>query len=89
MKRKAFLSFLLIISFAFSASAQKAQVVKPDAAEKNIRTHVEYLASDRLEGRRTGEKGATYAAGYVADMFANSKIKAGIMRTATGKTTSN
>jgi hypothetical protein len=44
---------------------------------KNLRSHVEYLASAKLEGRRTGETGATYAAGYIANMFANYKLKAG------------
>lgn len=87
--KKQFLSFLLLLSFVISASAQKAQVVKTDASEKNLRSHVEYLASDKLEGRRTGEKGATYAAGYIADTFANYKLKAGIVQTANGRAKSN
>jgi hypothetical protein len=39
--------------------------------------HVEYLASDKLEGRRTGEQGATDAAKYVANQFAKYKLKPG------------
>jgi hypothetical protein len=74
--KKQFLGFLLLLSFVVSASAQKAQPQKSDASEKNLRSHVEYLASAKLEGRRTGETGATYAAGYVANMFANYKLKA-------------
>lgn len=88
MKRKVY-SILLILSFVFSASAQKAQTQKSDANEKNLRTHVEYLASDRLEGRRTGETGATFAAGYIANLFANNKLKAGFSQTASGKTKTN
>ncbi len=76
MKRQ-FLSFLLLISFVFSISAQKAQTNKNGADEQNLRTHVQYLASDKLEGRRTGETGATFAAGYVSNLFANYKLKAG------------
>ncbi|MGI8786693.1 MAG: M20/M25/M40 family metallo-hydrolase [Pyrinomonadaceae bacterium] len=87
--KKQFFSFLLLLSFVFSVSAQKAQFAKSDAAEKNLRSHVEYLASDKLAGRRTGEIGATYAAGYIADMFANYKLKAGIVQAANGKTKSN
>ncbi len=84
--KKQFLSFLILLSFAFSASAQKAQTQKTDAAEKNLRSHVEYLASEKLEGRRTGETGATFAAGYIANMFAGYKLKTGFSSTANGKT---
>ncbi len=59
--KKQILNFVLLLSFVFSAAAQKAQTQKFDAAEKNLRTHVEYLASKKLEGRRTGETGATFA----------------------------
>jgi Zn-dependent M28 family amino/carboxypeptidase len=85
MKKQLF-SFLLIFSFVFSVSAQ-AQ--KPTEAEKNLRTHVGYLASETLAGRRTGETGAISAAGYVANMFANYKLKAGVSQTANGKTKKN
>ena len=47
----------------------------PPALEKNLREHVEYLASAKLEGRRTGEQGATYAAEYVANQFAKYRLK--------------
>ena len=76
MKKQVF-SFLLILTFVFSVSAQKA---KPGKEEKRLRTHVGYLASDKLEGRRTGEKGAIFAAGYVSNMFARYKLKAGIVQ---------
>jgi Zn-dependent M28 family amino/carboxypeptidase len=89
--KKQFFSFLLLLSFVFSASAQKTQVAKTkaEATDKNLRTHVEYLASDKLEGRRTGETGATYAAGYVANMFSNFKLKAVASQASNGKTNAN
>ena len=71
--KKQFSVLFLLLSFVFSVSAQK-----PSETEKNLRTHVSYLASDELEGRRTGERGATSAAGYVSNMFANYKLKTGI-----------
>ncbi len=71
--KKQFLIFLLLLSFAFSAAAQKA-----DVTEQNLRTNIGYLASDQLEGRRTGEPGATTAAGYIANLFARYKLKAGV-----------
>jgi len=87
--KKQFLSFLILLSFIFSVSAQKAQTQKSDATEKNLRTHVEYLASDKLEGRRTGETGATFAAGYVANMFSNFKLKAVASPMSNGKAKTN
>lgn len=81
--KKHFFSFLLLISLFISVSAQTA--TKPDLAEKRLRTHVDYLASDKLEGRRTGERGATFAAGYVANMFSNFKLKAGYSEVSQGK----
>jgi len=87
--KKQVLSFLLLLSFVFSVSAQKAQTQKTDASERNLRTQVEYLASKKLEGRRTGETGATFAAGYIANLFANYKLKAGFSSVTGGKTNAN
>jgi aminopeptidase YwaD len=75
--KKQFYSFLILLSFVVSVSAQKAQPARVDALETNLRKHVTYLASDKLEGRRTGEKGATYAAGYIANQFAKLRLKPG------------
>jgi hypothetical protein len=85
--KKQFLSFLLLLSFIVSVSAQKAPVAaKPDAAQKRLRAVISYLASDKLEGRRTGEQGAISAASYVANKFADLKLKPGVTETANGKT---
>ena len=40
--------------------------LSPQITEKDLQTHVRYLASDELEGRLTGEKGARLAAEYIA-----------------------
>ena len=81
--KKQFLSFLLLLSFISSVAAQKASTQNSEADDKNLRTHVEYLASAKLEGRRTGETGATFAAGYIVNMFANYKLKAVFSQTPT------
>ncbi len=39
--------------------------------ESELRSHVEYLASDALEGRATGEPGCDLAAEYIAGRFAS------------------
>jgi aminopeptidase YwaD len=82
--KKQIYSFLILLSFVFSISAQKTS-----ETEANLRKHVGYLASDALEGRRTGESGATSAAGYVTNMFANYKLKGGVSQTKNGKISSN
>jgi aminopeptidase YwaD len=82
--KKQFFSSLVLLSLVFSVAAQKTS-----ETEANLRKHVGYLASDALEGRRTGESGATVAAGYVANMFANHKLKGGISQTKNGKISSN
>src|SRR3954454_13864239 len=41
------------------------QIVSPQA----IRTHVQFLASDLLEGRGTGQRGGDIAAEYIATQF--------------------
>jgi Tol biopolymer transport system component len=38
-------------------------------SENDLRSHVEYLASDDMEGRMTGTKGAKKAGKYVAEQF--------------------
>lgn len=43
--------------------------------EKDLQTHVKYLASDELEGRLTGEKGARLAAEYIAKALSHIGIQ--------------
>lgn len=64
------------LSFVLLVSAQRSGRVV-DQSGQNLRRHVEYLSSDKFEGRRTGQRGATYAAGYIANAFANYKLKPG------------
>ncbi|MEP6786943.1 MAG: M28 family peptidase, partial [Acidobacteriota bacterium] len=75
MKKQLF--SVLLLSFVFSVSAQKAQVAPTDATQSNLKRDIAYLASDMLEGRRTGSPGANAAAAYVADNFAKLRLKPG------------
>ena len=77
MKNKLF-AFLLLLSLGVTAAAQKAQPARIDPTEANLRRTIEYLASDKLEGRRAGKPGATLAAKYVAEQFKNAKLKPGM-----------
>jgi aminopeptidase YwaD len=75
--KKQFFSFLFLVSFVLSISAQQA--AKTDARQERLRTDVTYLASDKLEGRETGSAGAVAAADYIGKRFAALKLK-GVMK---------
>jgi hypothetical protein len=75
--KKQFSIFLSIILFSSALVGQKPQATRIDPVEVNLRRHIEYLASDKLEGRRSGEMGATVAAGYIANQFAKLRLKPG------------
>ena len=59
--------FSLLIAALLITSAAVAQQAEPSAAK--IQQHVTYLASDELDGRRTGTAGANEAAKYIAKEF--------------------
>ena len=50
-----------------SSPVRGAPSPSPDDAEPRLKAAVAYLASDELEGRMTGSKGARMAAEYIAD----------------------
>jgi len=67
MKTKRFTSLLAALLLAtFAVVAQQSQL--EPSAEK-LQQHVSYLASDELDGRRTGTAGANEAAKYIAKEF--------------------
>jgi aminopeptidase YwaD len=60
--------FLLITVLCGAGLAQHSASTAPPEAER-LRQHIMYLASDQLEGRRTGSSGANLAADYIAKEF--------------------
>ena len=76
MRTRTSLLLFLVLAFGFSSAAQSLE--QASRVEQNLRKHIEYLASDRREGRRTGEPGATAAANYVAKEFKNGRLKLGL-----------
>jgi len=61
-------SFFLLLVLSLSAAAQKLS--KSDKLSvQNIRSHVSFLADDKLEGRRTGTKGEQLASQYIVQQF--------------------
>jgi hypothetical protein len=81
MKKQLF-SFLLLVSFVVSVSAQKTAVTtgaaRPNGVQERLRADITYLASDKLEGRETGSPGAISAASYIANRFTALKLKSGL-----------
>jgi len=55
--------------------AAKPSAPVDQAAANRIRGHVQFLASDELEGRDTGSRGYNVAAAYVAAQFAGMGLK--------------
>ncbi|HEY0376231.1 MAG TPA: M20/M25/M40 family metallo-hydrolase [Pyrinomonadaceae bacterium] len=75
--RQKFLPLSLALVLAFSAVAQRRAEDSAPSVER-LRAHVSYLASDKLEGRRTGSAGATDAAEYVAREFSRLGLRRSI-----------
>src|SRR5215471_3897548 len=71
------LSILSVLVAALSAVGlgQQPSAVAPSA--DHLREVVSYLASDALEGRRTGSPGANDAAHYIAGEFQRLGLKPG------------
>jgi aminopeptidase YwaD len=69
-RKKVFMNlkrFTLLIASLLLATAAVAQQLEPSADK--LQRHVTYLASDELDGRRTGTPGANEAAKYIAREF--------------------
>lgn len=62
------LACLAIAILAISSVAQQRTATNVPSVER-LRAHIEYLAADKLEGRRTGTPGANLAAEYIAREF--------------------
>ena len=65
-----FISFLLL----FYSSENYAQRKPEKKAMKRLKADIEYLASDELEGRRTGSEGEHKAASYIEERYKKLKI---------------
>jgi aminopeptidase YwaD len=83
--RRIYLSPILSVAISVGALAQQpASQVAPSA--DRLRSHVTYLASDALEGRRTGTPGADGAAQFIAGEFVRLGLKPGSPSARTART---
>ncbi|MGE5518986.1 MAG: M28 family peptidase [Candidatus Dadabacteria bacterium] len=70
------LNRLLICFLLVSCTVAKKSTTSEDAVVlSNLHKHIEYLASDKLEGRRTGTAGEKLAAVYISEDFKNEGLK--------------
>src|ERR1700752_4208362 len=67
MKIKRISSLIALLLLATVASVAHQAELEPSAAQ--LQQHVSYLASDALDGRRTGTAGVNDAARYIAGEF--------------------
>src|SRR5205085_9955317 len=75
-----FLSLSLILVLAFGAVAQQKRITESVPSVERLRSHITYLASDKLEGRRTGSEGANLAAEYIAREFSRVGLRRSVGR---------
>jgi hypothetical protein len=78
--RYKFLRLSLILAIAITSVAQQKRADEAAPSVERLRAHVSYLASDKLEGRKTGSPGADMAAEYVAGEFARYGLRRSIGR---------
>ena len=71
---RALLGLLLVASFAVFAQQPSSSTPSVD----RLRQVISYLASDALEGRRTGTPGANDAAHYIAGEFNRYGLRPGL-----------
>ncbi|MDN3668746.1 M28 family peptidase [Echinicola jeungdonensis] len=78
MKHKHLLAFAIALLVSWQSQAQEQPESIQYAAtitEADLKNHLQYLASDELEGRDTGEKGQKLAAKYLADFYKEIGLK--------------
>lgn len=63
------LFFIPVLGMAQTKKERKAKEKADKITLTNIETHIKYLASDKLEGRRTGTMGEVLAMEYISNQF--------------------
>lgn len=69
MARLSILTLILTLSLTVFSQKSAKKVVE------SLKTHVEYLSSDSMEGRRAGSRGELLAASYIAQHFNKLNLK--------------
>src|SRR2546421_11246331 len=83
-KVRPFQSFIVALALSASALAQQPSANQPSV--NRLHQVIEYLASDALEGRRTGTAGANDAAHYIAGEFSLMGLRPGMQMAGPART---
>ncbi len=75
MNTTRFVRLLALLLISAGAVAQQTAPSQNEPSASRLQQHVSYLASDALDGRRTGTAGANDAARYIAGEFARLGLK--------------
>ena len=76
MKKLWMVTLFLIFIFNTQAQSKKAKIKADKITTTNLEAHIQYLASDKLEGRRAGSPGELLAMEYINNMFKKYKLSA-------------
>src|SRR5699024_12700833 len=63
------LFFASILLISCSQPDQDSEALSPDLTVKDLQQHINYLASDSLQGRQAGTPGEDMAREYIVDHF--------------------
>jgi hypothetical protein len=74
MKKHLLLIFFIPCTIGVFAQSKRAKAKSDKIITANIQTHIQYLASDKLEGRRAGTPGEALAMEYISSMFQKYKL---------------
>jgi aminopeptidase YwaD len=67
---------VIIIIFVLSACSASKNIEKTDRVTlENVRAHIQFLADDKLEGRRTGTAGERLAMKYISEQFQIARLE--------------
>ncbi len=75
MKRISLSFTILLLLYSISFSQVPVNENNPEITAKEIQDHINYLASDKLEGRFSGSEGENLAAEYIQNEFKNYGLK--------------
>ena len=75
MKRLWLVLIILSAVNFVGAQTKKAKAKADKIIMGNLQTHIQYLANDRLEGRRAGTAGELLATQYISNMFEKYKLE--------------
>ena len=78
LKRRHLQIAVVVLALVANTFAQRSAPSQNAPSVERLRAHIEYLASDKLEGRRTGSPGANLAAEYIAREFSRYGLRRSI-----------